>query len=47
MYEIQGNYGMGWEYLTTEDTKEEAIEMLECYDENEPNFRHRIKKIVA
>lgn len=45
VYEIQGYYGHGhgWETLTTEDTRKEAREMLRCYNENEPQYPHRIK----
>ena len=44
-YEIQGDYGEGWETLTTEDTIESANEMLSCYDLNEPQYPHRIHKV--
>ncbi len=40
-YEIQGNYGQGWEMVTTESTRKEAKAQLKCYNENEPN-PHRI-----
>lgn len=45
-FEIQGYYsdGCGWETVTTEATMEEAREMLHCYDINEPQFPHRIRK---
>lgn len=42
-YVIQGNYGYGWDDLTYEDTKEEALKQKECYDENEKGILHRIK----
>ena len=44
-YEIQGNYGYGWDCLTTEATMEEARAQKQCYDENEPNVPHRIKTV--
>jgi hypothetical protein len=44
-YEIQGNYGYGWEMVTTEETRQAAKEQLKCYRENEPNAAHRIVKI--
>lgn len=44
-YEVQGNYGYGWDLLTTEDTREAAEEQKKCYDENEPNVPHRIKRV--
>jgi hypothetical protein len=34
-YELQGNYGHGWECLTTEDSYRAAKEQRKCYDENE------------
>jgi hypothetical protein len=43
-WEIQGNYGQGWEVVTVEETRVGAVEMLECYHENEPEFRHRIRR---
>ena len=44
-YEVQGNYGYGWDLLTTENTLADAITQKECYDENEPNVPHRIRKV--
>lgn len=44
-YEVQGNYGYGWDCLTTEATMAEAKEQKKCYDENEPNVPHRIKTV--
>jgi hypothetical protein len=46
-WEVQGNYGYGWECLTTEDSLTAAIEQKLCYDVNEPTFRHRVKKVKA
>jgi len=34
-YEIQGNYGHGWDMLTTESTKAEALAQLATYRANE------------
>jgi len=42
-YEVQSNYGQGWECVTTEETRKEAREQLRCYNENEP-YPHRIIK---
>lgn len=42
-YDIEGNYGQGWEVVTTEETYREAREQLRCYRENEPQYSHRIK----
>ena len=43
-YEIQGNYGYGFEMVTTEETWKAAREQLKCYRENEPEYIHRIVK---
>lgn len=42
-YDIQGNYGYGWETVTTELTWREAKEQVKVYRENEPQFAHRVK----
>ncbi len=41
-YELQGNYGHGWECLTTEETMSEARERRREYVENEGGS-YRIK----
>lgn len=46
-YEVQGNYGQGWERVTTENTKTEALEQLRVYDVNEPQYPHRVRKVKA
>jgi hypothetical protein len=43
-YEVQGNYGQGWEMVTTEDDPNEAKKRLQEYDENEPQYPHKIVK---
>jgi hypothetical protein len=43
-YEIQGNYGYGWDMVTTEETRKEARAQVKCYRENEPRAAHRIVK---
>lgn len=43
-YEVQGNYGQGWEMVTIEETYKEAKAQLKCYRENEPGTAHRIVK---
>lgn len=40
---LQGNYGYGWDDLTEEGTKEDALKQKECYDKNEA-YPHRIIK---
>jgi|GEM_PF-4011350 len=44
-YEIQGNYGKGFEMVCSESTKTEALERLKEYRENEPQYNFRIKKV--
>jgi hypothetical protein len=44
VYAIEGNYGCGWEELCEEETRKEAREQLKCYNENEPQYEHRIRK---
>ncbi len=44
-YEVQGNYGQGWEMVTTEATYKEAKEQKKCYDQNEPQYAHRVKVV--
>ena len=40
-YQVQGLYCGRWETVTTEETKEDAIAMKQCYDENELGILHR------
>lgn len=44
-YEIQGDYGHGWEMVTTESTKAEALERLREYRANEPGTPFRMKRV--
>lgn len=44
-YEIQTNYGDGWELSTTESTRKEAGARLKEYRENQPEYAHRIKRV--
>jgi hypothetical protein len=41
-YEIQGNYGQGWECETTEIDFDEARKRLKEYRSNMPEYAHRI-----
>ena len=43
-YEIQGNYGYGWDALTTEETLGQAREQLKTYQSNE-RIPLRIKRV--
>jgi len=45
-YEVQGNYGQGWEMVTTEDNPNEANKRLQEYRENEPYPFKIVKKRV-
>ncbi len=45
IWEVQGFYYGEWARLTTEETRSEAIAQKKCYDENEREFPHRIKKV--
>ena len=42
IFVVQGNYGQGWETVTTEDTRKEALAQLWCYRENETQYPHRV-----
>ena len=41
-FQIQGNYGQGWEEVTAEDTRKEAQARLKEYRENQPEYPHRL-----
>jgi hypothetical protein len=43
-YIVQGNYGQGWEDLTSEDNRTEARTRLREYNENEREYSHRLIK---
>lgn len=40
-WELQLNYGYGWEYTLTEFTREEARARLKEYRENQPQYPAR------
>ena len=44
LYVVQGYYveGYGWEDVCAEESRTEAKDRLIEYDENEPEYRHRI-----
>jgi len=44
VYELQGNYGYGWDYILEEDDRKVAREQLRCYDQNERGVPHRLVK---
>lgn len=41
---LEGNYGCGWEYILEESTREEGMERLREYRENQPQFPVRLIK---
>lgn len=41
LYVVQGNYGQGWEDVTQEDNRPDALARLHEYETNE-NYPHRI-----
>ena len=44
VFELQGNYGCGWECILEEDSIKEAEKQLLYYEKNEFQYPHRIKK---
>ena len=45
-WEIQGNYGQGWECVNTEDTRQDAKRSLKEYQDNEPHTFKIVKKRI-
>lgn len=45
-YEVQCNYGYGWETVTVEPDRAAAEEMRECYIANE-RVPTRVKRVLA
>jgi hypothetical protein len=43
-YAIQGNYGTRWEDVTVDETYKEARQSLKDYNDNEPQYPHRLIK---
>ena len=43
-YHTQGNYGCGWETVTIDDNYRDAKQMYMDYEENEPQYPHRVIK---
>ncbi len=41
-YEVEGNYGYGWEAVTCEDTRSEARARLREYRANDPGTPYRL-----
>jgi hypothetical protein len=47
MYEwhVMGHYGDGWESVYVCDTQLKAVGVLVTYRENEPQYRHRVRRV--
>jgi outer membrane protein assembly factor BamE (lipoprotein component of BamABCDE complex) len=42
---VEGMYGSRtWDYIGSEDTREEAQQLCRDYDENEPQYPHRVRR---
>jgi hypothetical protein len=44
-FDIEGDYGHGWELVTCEETKADAVAMRDLYRENEPGVAFRIRRV--
>jgi hypothetical protein len=44
-FEVQGKYSGRWEMVTATDTREEALEDLDAYNENEPGTLFRVRRV--
>jgi hypothetical protein len=44
-FEVQGKYNGRWEMVTADDTREEALEDLDTYNENEPGTLFRVRRV--
>ena len=42
VYSIRGNYGSGFEEVTTEETMKDALRCLKDYRDNVPQYPHKI-----
>lgn len=42
LYDVQGAYGQGWESLTCELSRREALDRLREYNREEGSYPHRI-----
>lgn len=45
-WEVQGNYGQGWECVCTEETRKEALARLREYNANEFSPHRIVRKLV-
>ena len=46
-YEVQGLYSHGWECVTTEESRGQAIEQWRTYRDNEPKTSFRVRRVKA
>jgi hypothetical protein len=44
-YEVQGRYSFGWEMVTTESTRDEALERAREYRDNDPAHAYRVIRV--
>lgn len=44
-YDIQGDYGHGWETVTSEDNLKDARQTIKDYRENEPGIPFKLKRV--
>lgn len=43
-WQIFGNYGYGWDFLSSYENKKDALIDFKLYRENEPTIAHKIIK---
>jgi hypothetical protein len=43
-FDIEGHYAYGWDAVTCEETRAEALAQIKIYRENEPGTTFRIKR---
>ena len=46
-FELHGNYGYGWDHLTTESTRSEILNRKKEYEANEKGASYKIKRVKA
>jgi hypothetical protein len=47
IYTIQGFYRNQWQDVTTETNRQDALQRLKEYEENQPQYIHRLIKQTA
>lgn len=43
-FEVMGDYGQGWEMVTSEDSRVEAFERMREYEQNEPGVPFKVRR---